>query len=598
MSGLKTLVQVKAKLKTRLKKAPKSKYFVPSVWMDPDFEKPVTARQVNPAQFFLDAIEKILSQPPVASVTAKGEGGDWSRHAIIYNLFVRLGTAFDHNQNGRVDIASKSADFRETGTFMKSIALLPYIKALGADTIHLLPITLPGADGKKGNLGSPYAIRDPYRLDESLSEPFLGLGAEVEFKAFVEAAHHLGMAVVLEFVFRTAAKDSDWAKRRPEWFYWIKNRIADRPIGSRDENFYGAPILSPDTLAVVKRYEFESFQNPLPPPALHRDMFVSPPKAETVKKEKGRWVGKLADGTRVRVPGAFADWPPDDPQPPWGDVTYLKMYDHPYFNYIAYNTVRMYDPALAQSQNAQTALWREIEGILPHYQEDFGIDGVMIDMGHALPHDLFKNMVRRAREINPNFAFWEESFTISKQSRENGYNISMGYLFCDIAVPAKLAEFIQRCAGEGMPIPFLGTAETHDTPRTAARGGRDFSRFSFTLSCLLPGVPYIHGGFELEETVPVNTGLFFTPEEIAQLPPENLPLFSASSLNWLGEKPLLKMVRDMAAFRSAHAGILCDSRPESFKISSEGDEIDLVKGENGAAVRAVINPQTREIKLR
>ena len=591
------LLKVKAKLKARLKKAPDSKYFVPSVWLDPDFGKPVTAVQVNPVQFFLDAIDKILSQPSTPLITAQGEGGDWSGRAIIYNLFARLGTAFDHNQNGRIDIASKSPDFRETGTFLKSIALLPYIKALGADTIHLLPITLPGVDGKKGNLGSPYAIRDPYRLDESLSEPFPGLGADVEFKAFVEAAHRLGMAVVLEFVFRTAAKDSDWAKRRPEWFYWIKDDIADRPAGSRDEKLYGAPILDPETLAVVKKYEHEGFESPIPPPAVHREMFTPSPKADTIKKEKGRWVGKLADGTRVRVPGAFADWPPDDPQPPWGDVTYLKMYDHPDFNYKAYNTVRMYDPALARADNAQRALWNEIEGILPHYQRNFGIDGVMIDMGHALPHELFKNMVLRARESNPNFAFWEESFSISKKSRENGYNISMGYLFCDIGIPAKVGEFLGRCAGEGMPISFLGTAETHDTPRTASRGDGAYSKFCWELSCLLPGAPFIHGGFELGEKVPVNTGLFFSTEEIGQLPPEKLPLFSALALDWLGEKPLLKIIRDMASFRRAHAGVLSDLRPETFKITSEGDEIKLARGGNGSSVSAVINPQRREIML-
>ena len=494
-------------------------------------------------------------------------------------------------------MASKFSDFRETGTFLKSIALLPYLKALGADTLHLLPITLIGADGKKGNLGSPYSIRDPYRLDESLSEPFLGLGADVEFKAFVQAAHHLGMAVVLEFVFRTAAKDSDWAKKHPEWFYWIKDSLADRPVACGDPNLYGAPILDTETLAIVKRYEFDGFTNPLVPPAVHREMFTPPPAVETTKKEKGRWVGKLLDGTRVRVPGAFADWPPDDPQPPWGDVTYLKMYDHPDFNYIAYNTVRMYDPVLAQSANAQMALWREIEGILPHYQKNFEIDGAMIDMGHALPQDLFKNIVRCAREINSNFAFWEESFTLSMKSRENGYNISMGYLFCDIANPEKVREFLARCAGEGMPIPFLGTAETHDTPRTAARGGREFSKFSWALSCLLPGVPYIQGGFELDEIVPVNTGLFFTPEEIAQLPPEKLPLFSASVLNWLGEKPLLNIIKDLAAFRRTHSEVLNDAKPETFKISSAGDEIELIRKKNGSSLRAVINLQKRKIHL-
>ena len=71
------------------------------------------------------------------------------------------------------------AGWRETGTFLKAITLLPFIRSLGCNTVHLLPITAIGRDGHKGNLGSPFAIRDPYALDEGLSEPALGLGAEV-----------------------------------------------------------------------------------------------------------------------------------------------------------------------------------------------------------------------------------------------------------------------------------------------------------------------------------------------------------------------------------------------------------------------------------
>ena len=59
----------------------------------------------------------------------------------------------------------------------------------------------------------------------------LGLGAEAEFAGFVEAAHHLGLRVVLEFVFRTAAKDAVWASEHPEWFYWIRADVPDREAG-------------------------------------------------------------------------------------------------------------------------------------------------------------------------------------------------------------------------------------------------------------------------------------------------------------------------------------------------------------------------------
>ena len=102
---------------------------------------------------------------------------------------------------------------------------------MGVNTIHLLPITSVGSDGNKGTLGSPYAIKNPYEIDPNLAEPNLGVGADNEFAAFVEAAHHLGMRVVVEFVFRTSAKDGDWVAEHPEWYYWIKAKIEDRLPG-------------------------------------------------------------------------------------------------------------------------------------------------------------------------------------------------------------------------------------------------------------------------------------------------------------------------------------------------------------------------------
>ena len=75
----------------------------------------------------------------------------------------------------------------------------------------------------------PSAIRT--RIDEGLSEPALGLDVKTEFKAFVEAAHRMGFRVVVEFVFRTAAKDGDWVKEHPEWLYWIREEIPLRKGG-------------------------------------------------------------------------------------------------------------------------------------------------------------------------------------------------------------------------------------------------------------------------------------------------------------------------------------------------------------------------------
>ena len=126
-------------------------------------------------------------------------------------------------------------------------------------------------------MGSAFAIRDPYALDENLAEPALGLDVETEFAAFVEAAHRLGIRIVVEFVFRTAAKDAAWAQEHPEWFYWIRADVPDRKPGEKSEDTYGAPIFTPEELRFI--YDAVGngrFHELLPPHLIYRDMFTAP----------------------------------------------------------------------------------------------------------------------------------------------------------------------------------------------------------------------------------------------------------------------------------------------------------------------------------
>jgi hypothetical protein len=281
----------------------------------------------------------------------------------------------------------------------------------------------------------------------------------------------------------------------------------------------------------------------------YRAMFRSDP--EDIVREGDRYIGILRDGSRVRIPGAFADWPPDDVQPPWNDVTYLKLYEHASFNYIAYNTIRMYDNRLASVENENRGLWNTIINIIPHYQKTFGIDGVMIDMGHALPKRLKQSIVERARKADPDFAFWEENFAISARSRQEGYNVTVGYLWSDEHIPAKLREFLRLLSTQDVPVPFFATPESHNTPRAARRdGGINFSRLTLVINAFLPAVLFLHQGYELGETFPVNTGLGFKPEDIAALPSHTLPLFSQSALCWDNPQQLSAFVTRIVRIRN------------------------------------------------
>lgn len=536
------LLKLKAVLEKLVASGSKFKnYYIPALWADPYLKNNNAILNVNPQRFFLKQIEKIgkLSQTSFNITKPK------LSEQIVYNMFVRFTTAFDHNNDGKIGTYPILKGFRETGTFLKSIAILPYIKSLGATIIYLLPITSIGTYGKKGTLGSPYAIRNPFKLDENLSEPILEMSIEEQFGAFVEAVHLLDMKIILEFVFRTASRDSDLALERPNWFYWIYD---DDKLA---KTFKPPKFTEEQLLKIREKIDNQDFDDLPAPDEDYQQLFSPTPRKLAIINN--RIEGILQDNRRCIIPGAFADWPPDDNQPVWSDVTYLRLYDHPEFNYIAYNTVRMYDSKLATDENKVDDLWDKIERIIPYYQEKFNIDGVMIDMGHALPSELRERIVNSARAINKNFIFWEENFVLSKKSADEGYDAVVGYLPFDMHDSMKMKRLINYLAEEGSPIPFFGTSENHNTPRTFSRfNDIRFNYLAWTVSCFLPAIPFIHNGFELGEKHPVNTGLDFTNDEIEQYPPEKLPLFSEASLHWIVDSEILSKFRFILSLRDKY----------------------------------------------
>ena len=555
-------------------------YRVPGIWTG----KNNGIELVNPAEYFKIILENILECSVPHS--PRQNNADWRESAVVYNLFIRLTTAFDHNGDGTIASEPLACGFRETGTFLKAIALLPYIKNLGANTVYILPVTEIGSQNRKGSLGSPYAVKDPRKLDPMLDEPALGFSPEFLLKAFAEAAHILDIHVVLEFVFRTTSMDSNWIQEHPEWFYWIRDH----------ENTcnFGPPHFDPDTLTwiheMVDRHEMHN----LPAPSSeYREQFVTQPV--TVHKKDGIYKGTAKDGTLCRIASAFSDWPPDDKQPAWSDVTYLKMHNHDAFNYIAYNTIRMYDCALENPEYNNTSLWNEILDIIPSYQKLYDIDGAMIDMGHALPSELKKSIVRIARENKPGFAFWDENFNPTPEIRDEGFNAVFGslpFVIHDIVFIRGLLNYLNKT---GVALPFFGTGENHNTPRVCFRypreeAGRNFSIFIFTLSAILPAIPFLQSGMELCEWHPVNLGLNFNDEDRALYPPEKLPLFSACSYDWEncnGLLPLNSYIRRILDIRKQYLDlVLCGetgsmtipyvSEPELFAVMRTSDGSSLL----------------------
>jgi hypothetical protein len=252
---------------------------------------------------------------------------------------------------------------------------------------------------------------------------------------------------------------------------------------------------------------------------------------------------------------------------------YVESGERPRFNYIAYNTIRMYDEALARPENENRPLWDRIVGIIPHYIRSFGIDGVLIDMGHAMPPPLMREIIETARDLDPDFTFLSENFSIDEKSRAQGFNAVMGYSWSASHKREGILQLLTHAGVEGMPLPFMATAENHNTPRAAARqGGVLYSMASHLLHSFIPwGIPFIHSGFELGETHPFNTGLDFTPEDLERYKDMKLPLFDVHGFDWMKGGDLIPYLEKIAKIRSEYRDIILDTSRESFLLLDTGN---------------------------
>ena len=448
--------------------------------------------------------------------------------------------------DGKADITMNSHGIRETGTFVKTIALLPYLKQLGINTIHLLPITEIGIEGRKGNMGSPYAIKNPFKIDPLLGDPIVTVSVEDQYKALIEAAHLLGIRVVQEFIFRTASIDSDWSAEHPGWFYWIRNNQK-----------YAPPKFTAKELEQILKVP-KGKGKYIPPAKSYRALFDVPP-------------GQI-NHKNLKIASAFADWPPDDLQPPWSDVTYLRLFHFDYvlennYNYIAYNTIRFYDPELANEKHINHELWDKTADIIPYYQKTFGIDGAMIDMGHALPNPLKSKIITKARDIDPNFAFWDENFDNKEETRHDGYNAVIGDAWYKITKRNGLKNLIKSSLKKN-PLPSFGASETHNSPRYGFQQMNKKKAVWLLFNMMPNAVPFLHNGFELNEYLPVNTGLNFSKKESDFFTNQPLALFYKSALIWDTNTNIVSFIIKISAIKLRYPWIF------------DGENISILKTSN------------------
>ncbi len=523
-------------------------FYVPQRWNCagfPDYtvsEKRPGEISVNPYDFFSWNIEKsILGAAPVRDEAAGGQEPPLTQN-ILYAMLPRFFSAWPHGENGEI----------KSGTFLKCLALLPLVKKFRTDILYLLPVFKHSGRYKKGSLGSPYSIRDFYSLDEGLHDPLLGdTDVEFEFKAFVEACHMLGIRVMLDFAFRTAARDNELVYSHPDWFYWIK---------AEKEKDFRPPVI--ETSQKDIRLDGNTLKNLYQTARATGYLEYFSPSPDQIDPEKWKKISaahergedafaEIVNQFGVTTAPGFSDII-NDRQPPWTDVTYLRFYfdscapaqaflepgQPPYI---------MQDGAslnVYRGKAPNRELWDYIANVIPFYEQKFGIDGARIDMAHALPAELCGRIIANSRRVNPKFILWSEELNPAKsgQASRSGFDFISGFTYMDYKNFQKDSFNRNLLKNSLLPsaVPVTAALETPDTPRAALLyPDRRFLKMLTVLNCFMPNsLPILHNGQELLEIQPVNLGLDNSERGKYVLPKTDpmyakLALFDPCCLHWL-----------------------------------------------------------------
>lgn len=116
---------------------------------------------------------------------------DWVKEGIVYEIFPR--------------------SFSREGTFKSITKKLPYLKDLGVTILWIMPIHPIGELNRKGNLGSPYSVKNYFEINPEY-------GTKEDFKELVMEAHKFGFKVIIDEVLNHCAWDNELVKKHPQWF--------------------------------------------------------------------------------------------------------------------------------------------------------------------------------------------------------------------------------------------------------------------------------------------------------------------------------------------------------------------------------------------
>ncbi|WP_334074899.1 alpha-amylase [Paenibacillus sp. A14] len=491
--------------------------------------------------------------------------------SVIYSSLVRYSAAWDYNHDGRI----------QSGTFLRLMILLPLLKKMGVNILYLLPVTRYSQMHWKGDIGSPYAIHSLFELDPELHDSLLDGIPEFtlhdEMAALVEASHLLGIKVVVDFIPRVTARDSEVIEEHPDWVYWIGKEHLEgfRPPHISELGFFEE--CSPDKLETIYRSkETAAFLSKFSPPPNELNPLLWQCLKQRARQSGEPLLSLVEEHMGITTAPAHSDWV-NDVQPIWTDITFYRLFKDiaPQVRnlvppnqppYVLFDTIKcnMY-PGTEPNRD----LWDMLVQAIKFNLHAYGVDGFRIDIGHVLPVPLLEEMFRTIKEIRPNaILISEDLFNRNhRKAAGTGYNVMLGSgwkIMTDISVET-LQAYLQELPE--LAIHVFACSETADTPRITSRGGIRLARMMSVFNSFLPNaIPFLTTGIEMNEEQPLNCGLADNTGG-ADIP---RAFFNRLAINWTHPQPMIPLLSRLHAGKKQLEHLI---RPQNFFLPDAQGEV-------------------------
>ena len=259
---------------------------------------------------------------------------EWAKNAVIYQVNVR--------------------QFSDEGTFAAVETQLDRLSELGVDILWLMPIHPIGMEGRKGTLGSYYAVQDYCAVNPEF-------GTLEDFDHFLAAAHEKGFKVILDWVANHTGRDHAWTRDHKDWYHL-------------------------DSLGnLATQYDWTDIA--------HLDYVNHPEVYEAMEQQMQFWIDRGVDGFRCDVASevptdfwekAFADFRAQHPD----NLFFLAEAEAPdlqknaFDAYYAWQQMHLWYDMAAGKKNAE-----DLADFYVNYAESTGMPAGTLAMNFVSNHD-------------------------------------------------------------------------------------------------------------------------------------------------------------------------------------------------------------------